>query len=59
MKKKLLTSGNVFERTDGRWGGVVWYMDEQNNIHIVKFEGGNHNISDVVIKFNDYSIMNT
>ena len=29
MKKKLLTSGNVFKRTDGRWGGVVWYMDEQ------------------------------
>ncbi len=29
MRKKLLTNGNVFKRTDGRWGGVVWYMDEQ------------------------------
>ena len=31
MRKKLLTNGNVFKRTDGRWGGVVWYMDEQGN----------------------------
>ena len=29
MKKQLLTNGNVFKRTDGRWNGVVWYMDEQ------------------------------
>lgn len=27
-EKKLLTNGNAFKRTDGRWGGVVWYMDE-------------------------------
>lgn len=26
---KLLTNGNAFKRTDSRWGGVVWYMDEQ------------------------------
>ena len=26
--KKLLTNGNAFKRTDGRWGGTVWYMDE-------------------------------
>lgn len=32
MRKKLLTNGNVFKRTDGRWGGVVWYMDEQGFI---------------------------
>ena len=25
MQKKLLTNGNVFKRTDGRWCGVVWY----------------------------------
>lgn len=31
MQKKLLTSGNVFKRTDGRWGGVIWYMDERDN----------------------------
>ena len=29
MQKKLLTSGSVFRRTDGRWGGVIWFMDEQ------------------------------
>ena len=29
MQKKLLPSGNIFKRTDGRWNGVVWYMDEQ------------------------------
>ena len=29
MQKQLLTSGNTFKRTDGRWNGVVWYMDEQ------------------------------
>ena len=27
--RKLLTNGNAFKRTDNRWGGVVWYMDEQ------------------------------
>lgn len=26
--RKLLTNGNTFKRTDNRWGGVVWYMDE-------------------------------
>lgn len=31
MQKKLLTSGNIFKRTDGRWNGVVWYMDEQGH----------------------------
>lgn len=29
MQKKLLTNGNIFKRTDDRWNGVVWYMDEQ------------------------------
>ena len=29
MQKQLLTNGNAFKRTDGRWGGVVWYRDEQ------------------------------
>ena len=23
-KRKLLTNGNAFKRTDGRWGGTVW-----------------------------------
>ena len=29
MQRKLLTNGNIFKRTDGRWNGVVWYADEQ------------------------------
>jgi len=29
VQRKLLTNGNVFKRTDGRWNGVVWYVDEQ------------------------------
>lgn len=29
MQRKLLTNGNAFKRTDGRWCGVVWYMDER------------------------------
>ena len=28
MQKRLLTNGNIFKRTDNRWGGVVWYMNE-------------------------------
>ncbi len=27
-QRKLLTNGSAFKRTDNRWGGVVWYMDE-------------------------------
>ena len=27
-QKKQLTNGSAFKRTDGRWCGVVWYMDE-------------------------------
>ena len=29
MQRKLLTNGNIFKRTDGRWNSVVWYTDEQ------------------------------
>ena len=29
MQRKLLTNGNIFKRTDGRWNGVGWYSDEQ------------------------------
>ncbi len=39
MQKKLLTNGNVFKRTDGRWGGVVWYMDEQGARKRKSFSG--------------------
>ena len=39
MQKKLLTSGNVFKRTDGRWCGVVWYMSEQGERKRKSFSG--------------------
>ena len=29
MQRRLLTSGNIFKRTDGRWNGVVWFTDER------------------------------
>lgn len=39
MQRKLLTNGNVFKRTDNRWCGVVWYMDEQGNRKRKSFSG--------------------
>ena len=37
--KKLLTNGNAFKRTDGRWGGTVWYMDESGKRNRKCFSG--------------------
>lgn len=39
MKRKLLTNGSAFKRTDGRWGGVVWYMDESGERKRKSFSG--------------------
>ena len=39
MEKKLLTNGNAFKRTDGRWCGVVWYMDESGERKRKSFSG--------------------
>ena len=39
MQKKLLTNGNAFKRTDGRWCGVVWYMDESGDRKRKSFSG--------------------
>lgn len=39
MQRKLLTNGNVFKRTDDRWCGVVWYMDERGNRKRKSFSG--------------------
>ena len=39
MLKKLLTNGNVFKRTDDRWCGVVWYMDEHGERKRKSFSG--------------------
>ena len=37
--RKLLTNGNAFRRTDGRWGGTVWYMDESGERRRKCFSG--------------------
>jgi integrase len=39
MQKTLLTNGNAFKRTDGRWCGVVWYMDEHGERKRKSFSG--------------------
>lgn len=39
MKKELLTNGNAFKRTDGRWGGVVWYKNEKGERTRKSFSG--------------------
>ena len=38
-QKKLLTNGNIFRRTDARWGGVVRYLDEQGETKRKSFSG--------------------
>ena len=37
--RKLLTNGNAFKRTDGRWGGTEWYMDEAGERKRKSFSG--------------------
>ncbi len=39
MKRKLLTNGNAHKRTDGRWSGVVWYLDEKGDRQRKSFSG--------------------
>ena len=39
MQRKLLTNGNAFKRTDNRWCGVVWYMDEHGERKRKSFSG--------------------
>ena len=39
MQKKLLTNGNTFKRTDGRWGGVVWFLNESGERKRKSFSG--------------------
>jgi len=39
MKRKLLTNGSAFKRTDDRWCGVVWYMDEAGQRKRKSFSG--------------------
>ena len=38
-QKKQLTNGKAFKRTDDRWGGTVWYMDEKGERKRKSFSG--------------------
>ena len=56
-QKKLLTSGNIFKSTDGRWAGVVWYLDEQGQRKRKSFSGktkpdAKQKITDYIAVFN-------
>ena len=50
--RKLLTNGNTFKRTDNRWGGTVWYMDESGERKRKSFSGTTK--SEVNKKMTDY-----
>ena len=55
--RKLLTNGNAFKRTDNRWGGVVWYMDDQGARKRKSFSGTtkaevNRKMTDYIAEFN-------
>lgn len=54
MQRKLLTNGNVFPRTDGRWNGVIRYMDEDGTTKRKSFCGKTK--SDVKKKIRDYIV---
>lgn len=56
-QKKLLTNGNVFKRTDNRWGGVVWYSDEQGerkrkSFSVTTKQEVNRKITEYIAAFN-------
>lgn len=58
MQKQLLTNGNAFKRTDGRWGGVVWYKDEKGERKRKSFSGTtkaevNKKMTEYITVFND------
>ena len=38
-QREILTNGNAFKRTDGRWGGTVWYLDEKGERKRKSFSG--------------------
>ena len=56
-QKKLLTNGSAFKRTDNRWGGTVWYMDEKGERKRKSFSGTtkaevNKKMTDYIAAFN-------
>lgn len=39
MQKRLLSSGNVCQRSDRQWSGTIWYKDEVGKRHRKTFSG--------------------
>ena len=57
-QKKLLTNGKAFKRTDDRWGGTVWYLNEKGERKRKSFSGTTKaevtkKMTDYVAAFND------
>lgn len=42
-QRQILTNGSAFKRTDNRWGGTVWYKDEQGERKRKSFSGTTKN----------------
>ena len=51
MQKQLLTNGNTFKRTDGRWNGAVWYMDEHGQRKRKSFFGASKQLAGITAGF--------
>ena len=51
-QKRLLTNRKAFKRTDNRWGGTVWYMDEKGERKRKCFSGTTK--AEVTKKMTDY-----
>ncbi len=61
MQRRLLTNGNAFKRTDDRWGGVVWYMDEHGERKRKSFSGTtkaevNKKMTDYIADFENQAV---
>ena len=57
-QREILTNGNAFKRTDGRWGGVVWYLDEHGDRKRKSFSGTtksevNKKMKKYIVEFNE------
>ena len=56
-QREILTNGNAFKRTDGRWGGTVWYLDEHGERKRKSFSGTtksevNRKMKKYILEFN-------
>ena len=56
-QREILTNGNAFKRTDGRWGGTVWYLDDKGERKRKSFSGTtksevNQKMKKYILEFN-------